>query len=197
MSGILGGLAVAVGIVALVPYWSGLVRGTVRPNPWSWLAWGIGSLFVLVIQVAEGAGPGAWTTVLAAVSSLGIAAVAFRRGAQRVVPVDVVAFATSVVAMIAWTFLRSSDTSMILLTAAELVAIVPTIRSVQRDPRAESPVVWTLFAGKHVLSTLAVASWSIATVLNPAAWAVAELSVVVLILAQRRTAALAVGRSAG
>ncbi len=88
MNAMLGGLSVAIGLLAFVPYLRDLGRGATKPHPFTWLVWALVYAIVFFAQWLEGAGPGAWFAGAEALASVGIAVFAIFRGEKRIAKID-------------------------------------------------------------------------------------------------------------
>lgn len=67
---LLGGLAVALGLLGYVFYIRGIIQGKVKPHAFTWFVWALLTAIAFIAQVVEGGGPGAWVTGVTALFSV-------------------------------------------------------------------------------------------------------------------------------
>lgn len=72
-----GIFAVFIAVFAYIPYFRDIYLGKTKPHMYSWIVWGILTFSAFGIQVADNAGPGAWTTGFTAVLCLAIIILAY------------------------------------------------------------------------------------------------------------------------
>ncbi len=144
--------------VGYIQYARKIITGTSRPNLASWSLWvalamlnGV-SYFIMSGDVVK--------SLLSLVSSLGCVMVwiiALRLGRfSRLDRIDWVAMIIGVVAIIAWWKLRSATIANLLLQSCFLISIVPTYRSVWKNPHGEQLSPWLLWTIAYALATLVV-----------------------------------------
>jgi hypothetical protein len=141
--GALAGIGAAA--LALVGYPGYLRRvriGTTRPAIASWWAWFLSAAIVTGGQVGAGSG---WALLLAAAQTVGLGAVlavAHRRAAWRPGPSELACVTISVAGAVAGLLVSSPDLAVGAAIAGNLVAGLPTYRSVLAHPEDESPWLW-------------------------------------------------------
>ena len=154
-------LAIIAGLfhgIGYVQYARKIIAGTSRPNLASWTLWvalavlnGV-SYFVMSGDVVK--------SLLSLVSALGCMMVwclALRLGRfSRLDRIDWVAMVIGAVAMITWWTLRSATIANLLLQSCFLISIVPTYRSVWKNPHGEQLSPWLLWTIAYALATLVV-----------------------------------------
>ncbi|MDT8311412.1 MAG: hypothetical protein RQ732_08220 [Methylophaga sp.] len=74
---LLSNLAIAITLLAFVPYILQIFKGKVRPHVISWLIWGISTLLIFIAQLLDGGGVGAWPIGVSAALTLIVALLAF------------------------------------------------------------------------------------------------------------------------
>ena len=163
-----GVVSVAFAAVSLVPYFISTLRGRTKPHVFTWVIWTLLTAMAFMVQFKSGAGPGAWATAFSAVSCIFILLASFRYGEKIITRSD-------------WaTFLAA-------------LGYYPTCRKSWHKPFEEMWQSHGLSAIKHILSLLALSTWSIATAFYPAGLVLMNLILISIILVRRR--ALTLGRN--
>ena len=177
---LLSNLAIAITLVAFVPYILQIFKGKVRPHVISWLIWGVSTLVIFIAQLLDGAGVGAWPIGVSAALTLTVALLAFwRRTDTEVDGKDKLTLLVSVLALPVWYLTAEPLYAVAILTLVDLSGFLPTLRKINRDPYSESVIFFALFAVRNLLVLLALEHYSAVTMLFPAVIGVACLSIIV------------------
>lgn len=182
---IFGLLTIAIGIVSYFIYFFSIFKGKVKPDPYSWLIWGILATIVFFAQTRNGGGPGAWSTGFTAVVCFVIAIVAYIRYEKRVKKVDVVSLIGAFIAVAAWWLTENPLWAVILAITIGAIGFVPTFYKALSRPKEEPATTYSLNALKFGMAIFALGSLSPITWLYPAALVVMNVALVVTILVRR------------
>lgn len=181
--------AIALTLYAFIPYIRGILKGDVRPHVFSWVIWGITTFVVFFAQLAAGGGLGAWAIGVSGSITLFIAGLAFvRRGDIAITRSDWLFFSAALSSLPLWFFTADPLWAVVVLTTVDLLGFGPTVRKAWDQPHSESISFFGLFLLRNLLVIGGLESWSLATVLFPAAVAAACASLMLLIVFRRRTA---------
>lgn len=184
---LLSNLAIAITLLAFVPYILQIFKGKVRPHVISWLIWGASTLMIFIAQLLDGSGVGAWPIGVSAALTLMVALLAFvHRADTRIDRTDQLTFIVTLWALPIWILTAEPLYAVIILTLVDLSGFLPTLRKVNRDPYSESVVFFALFAVRNLLVLLALEHYSAVTVLFPAVIGLACLAVIVNMALRRR-----------
>ena len=171
---------------AYTPYLLGILRGRVRPHPFSWLIWSLNSTLIFALQWMHGGGIGSLTTATVATASVAVfvLAVSGDRGRNRLrfSKADFVFFSFAVIAALLWLIAEEPLWSMTLLVLSDLLGLVPSIRKAWQAPREEDLSQWSVNALRHLLAIGALQAYSFVTLLNPVVWFFADSLVALLLL---------------
>jgi hypothetical protein len=185
----LGAVAVAIAIVAFIPYCRAVVRGTTKPHAFSWLVWGVLTAIGFAAQVAGHAGAGSWVTGFSALACFAIFAAALKVGVRTFPTIDWLCLIACGAALILWSLTSDALAAVILITAIDLLGFVPTFRKSYVAPHSETALTYSLSATKWVVSIAALASFSATTVLYPASLVVTNAAFVAMVVVRRRVMA--------
>ena len=185
---VLSGVAIALTLMAFVPYIRAIARGTVRPHVFSWVIWATTTFVVFLAQLKANAGVGAWPIGVSAGITGFIATLAYARRADvGITRSDWVFLVAALSSLPLWYFTADPLWAVAVLTAVDVLGFGPTIRKAYYFPHSESLPFFALFATRNVLVVLALEHQSVTTVLFPATIAAACLALMALITVRRRT----------
>ncbi|HSW98937.1 MAG TPA: hypothetical protein VLF71_03810 [Candidatus Saccharimonadales bacterium] len=173
-------LATGVALVAYIPYLIDMFRGKNKPHLYTWISIFVVTAIVGYIQVIGGAGVGAVPVLL----GIGVDAVilfyCFRFGTKDVVFMDKVCLALSIIGVAAYVvFSKRPVVSLAVVSVAEVISFIPTVRKTRNDPYSESLPSYYLLLVKLSLILIALQHYNWLTVSYPALW----ITVFVLFLA--------------
>jgi exosortase/archaeosortase len=175
-------------VVAFLPYISSIRRGGTRPHVFSWLVWSLVTGIVFFAQLEADGGVGAWPTALAALLTLYIAVLAFRRRGDIQITATDWLFLLMALGSLPFWFLTSDPLwTVVVLTLVDTLAFGPTIRRAYIFPYQENLTFFLLFIVRNLFSIAALESYSITTVLFPAVISLTCGGMVVTVYLRRRT----------
>ncbi len=183
---LLSNLAIALTLMAFMPYILQIFKGKVRPHVISWLIWGIATTVIFIAQLGDNAGVGAWPIGVSAALTLSVSLLAFlHRADTNIDSKDLLAMGVSLLALPVWYLTAEPLYAVLIMTLVDLSGFIPTFRKINRDPYSESVIFFALFAVRNLLVLLALEHYSLVTILFPAAIALACLGIIVNILVRR------------
>ena len=184
---VFSGLAIALTLIAFLPYIASTLRGKTRPHVFSWVIWGITTFIVFLAQVQDGGGAGAWPIGVSGVITIGVAIMAYiKRADVSITRLDKVFLVAAVSAVPLWYATADPVWAVVILTTVDLLGFGPTLRKAFHFPHQENLTFFGLFLLRNLLAIIALEHYSVTTVLFPAAVALACLMLIVLILYRRR-----------
>ncbi|MDP1932290.1 MAG: hypothetical protein Q8L60_12620 [Gammaproteobacteria bacterium] len=190
---ILSTAAIALTLIAFYPYVRGILQNTIKPHVFSWVIWGVTTFVVFFAQLAADGGVGAWPIGVSGSITLFIAFMAFvKRADTAITRTDWWFFIAAMSALPLWYFTSDPTWAVIVLTVVDLLGFGPTLRKAHADPHSESLTFFGMFAARNSLVVMALESYSLATVLFPAAVAAACVLLMGMIVLRRRVV-IAVG----
>lgn len=179
---ILGGTAVALGLLGYVFYVRGILQGKVKPHAFSWFVWGLLTAIAFAAQISEGGGAGAWVTGVTALCSFGFAAVGLGASSRTFISKsDWIFFISSLLTIPIWYFTGNPLWSVIIITFVDAVAFAPTFRKAYFNPETENGWTYSLSGLKFVVALFALESFTWTTALYPASLVLANLAFVLML----------------
>lgn len=183
---VLGVVGSLVGIASYVPYFRDIFRGTTKPHPFSWFVWGIITSVVLLAQVLNGAGVGAWISAITLIACFLIAAIALRHGEKRITALDWWCFSLALAGIALWRLTSEPLVAVFMVTFADIIMYVPTIRKSYWKPGEETLSTWVLNTIKWFLSAASLQTITFTTALFPIAIVFTNIFFIAMVLIRRR-----------
>lgn len=160
--------ATALIVIAYLPYISDVLKEKTRPHPYSWFISGFLTMIVFGLQVSKSAGWGAVPTFIAGVAGLLIFILSFIKKRAHITRSDNFFLVLALIAIGLWLIAHQPVLSVILISLANILAFVPTIRKSWKKPNQETLFTYCINCLRFALSAIAVQNYSIVTILFPA-----------------------------
>ncbi len=165
---LIGYISVFIGIAVMLPYIWLITKKQVRPHAITFFLWTLIMGSVATIQVLEGAGSGAWATIVGFIGVMVIFLLAlFHHGEKNILKFDWYCFAVALLGWGAWIVTKNPLTAVLLLTLADGLAYLPTFRKSWASPHEESPIFYFFGTFSLLLSVFAIENFSITNAFYP------------------------------
>ncbi len=179
---VLGSVLAAAGVI---PYWISALQGRARPNVVSWLTW---TLLTLIVSSAAFASND-WrvgTVVLAnALGTASVVMLGFWKGYAQMTKFDACCQIMAMLGLLSWPILHTIVPAVAVTIAVDAIALLPTLRHSWRKPYEEAWMAYGLQSLGSLCLLVATGFHGSAAIGYPAYLALADGSVVVVVLAQR------------
>lgn len=186
MKEVLGSLGVILAVVIYIPYVRDIIRRKTTPHPYSWLVWGITTSISVGLLISQGAGPGAWPAMAAAIICFTVMTLSLiYEGHQHIRRIDTVMLVAAGGALALWTLAHEPLYAALLLVTTEVLGAVPTLRKGWQNPRSETLSLWALSIVRHIISFSALSVYTFITVLTPVVWVAINGSMTAVLLYRR------------
>ncbi len=172
-------------LVGHAPYLRDLLRRKIEPHAYTWFVWSIVSGITLAGQLVSGAGWGALPTAVAEAFTVVILLFSLRFGLKHVTRTDTVFLVIALLGLIPWALTKDPTLSVIIAVSIDLVAFIPTLRKAYKEPKTETPILYSTNVVRHILSLLSLSSYNVATVLHSIAMLVANGTMTGILFAAR------------
>lgn len=176
---VLGIIAALFALASAFLYIRDIFRGNTKPHVYTWLMWFIVTVIAFAGQVYAGGGPGSWATGVTAFYTFFVVLLTFKYGTKDITLFDTFCLALSFSALLPWLLVHSALWSVILATATDVIAFLPTIRKTWHAPKSESLGSMFFDALKHSLSIASLQTYSVTTWLFPVGVLVAKIVIIV------------------
>lgn len=181
-------LAIAATLLAIggnLPYLLDILKGRVKPHPYTWLVWTLVSGTVFFGMLTKGAGVGALPVAASEIFTLIIFIFSLKFGFKGVTATDAVFLTAALAGMIPWILTTDPTLSVAVAVGIDLIAFGPTLRKTWRHPDTESPILYGSNVLRHILGLLSLQTYNVATTLHSIAM-ICSNSAMVLILLLRK-----------
>ncbi|MBI5137448.1 MAG: hypothetical protein HZA24_08970 [Nitrospirae bacterium] len=188
--GFLSAVAVALTLIAFLPYIRSIITGATRPHVFSWVTWGTTTFVVFLAQLEDKGGAGAWPIGVSGGISIFIALLSYLKKADiAVTRIDWLFFVSAMSALPFWYITSDPLWAVVILTTVDVLGFGPTVRKAYAHPHSESVPFFAIFAVRNLLVILALEHYSVTTVLFPAVVAAACVLLVAMVTYRRRALA--------
>lgn len=162
-------LVIVASLLALagnIPYLINVVRGKVKPHPYTWLVWAIVSCVVFFGQIAKGAGMGAIPTGVSEIFTIIIFLFSIKYGFKNPPKTDKYFLILALLGLIPWILTKDPTISVIIVVSIDFIAFMPTLFKTYRHPKSETSLLYGSNVLRHSLALGALGSYNIATMLH-------------------------------
>jgi len=179
---LLGILSVAIGLVSYAAYFHGIIKGGVRPHPFTWMIWGLLMLIGYAAAYVGGGGAGTWTLLITALLAFIVAGFGTR---TKIARSDWAALIAALIAIPAWRMTSDPLIAVVIISAIDAIGIYPTFRKAYSKPQEESASAFSISTLQFAVSIFALEQKSLTTVLYPATIVTLNVLLVAMILLRR------------
>jgi hypothetical protein len=139
-------------------------RGTVKPNPITWLFWGLAPLVAFAAQVQGSIEPSDWVSLALGLGPLLIFAVSIGRGSRwRISVFDILCGASAMVGIVLWQVTTDPLIAIMFGILADILGGIPTLRKSYSAPYSEKALPYFLSIMSMVITLLTLKDWDILT----------------------------------
>ena len=146
---------------AFIAYLYSILTGHTQPNRVTWWVLGLLNAGIAASYYAAGARSTIWLPIEFSVSFLVIGLLSIKYGEGGWTRLDLGCLLGAVLALGAWWLFRSSELGLALLTAVDLLGLMPTIAKVWSRPWTEDKLAWFVGTGASMLNVLAIDRWTL------------------------------------
>ncbi len=166
-------IATGIAVIAYIPYLIDMFKGKNKPHLYTWISIFLITAIIAYIQVISGSGVGAIPIIIGVFIDAIILFYCFRFGTKDVVFMDKVCLAISIVGVISYLiFITQPIISLAIVTVAEVISFIPTVRKTRNDPYSESLTSYYLIMIKLILVLIALEKYNLLTVSYSILWLV-------------------------
>lgn len=160
-------IASILAFVGNISYLKDILKGRVKPHPYTWFIWSIVSMTTFFGGLAKGAGIGALPTGIAEGFTIIIFLFSlkyiFRKEAGHIHKIDHYFLAIALIGLIPWILTSDPTISVVIVVLIDIIAFIPTLRKTWSRPHTEKPLLYEMNVARHVLTLLSLGSYNIAT----------------------------------
>ena len=186
MNEILGLLAILIGLIGYIPYFTTIFSGKTKPHAFTWFVWGLLTAIAFGGQVAGDGGAGAWVTGFTAFISFIICALGLVKGKRDFPLADWLCLVGCMLALALWALTDNPLSAIILITIIDILAFIPTFRKSYHKPDSEPAFTYALSGLKFVIGIAALQNLSAVTVIYPASLVLTNGLFVLMLIVRRK-----------
>lgn len=179
-------IASILAIIGNVPYLMDIVKGRVKPHPYTWFVWSIVSCIIFFGQIAKGAGIGALPTAASEIFTILIFFFSIRYGFKDIKKIDTVFLIISLVGLIPWIITKDPTISVIIAVSVDILAFIPSLRKTWHEPSTETPILYSMNVFRHILMLASLQAYNIATMLHSVVMITSNTLMTFLILRKKK-----------
>lgn len=139
-------------------------RGEVKPNPVTWLFWGLAPLVAFAAQVQVSIEPSDWVSLALGIGPLLIFAVSIGRGSRwRVSIFDMLCGASALVGLVLWQITSDPVLAICFGILADVLGGIPTLRKSYSAPFSEKAFPYFLSVTSLIVTLLTLKNWDFVT----------------------------------
>jgi len=168
-------------LVGNVPYLVDVVKGRVKPHPYTWFVWTVVSCVVFFGQLVKGAGIGAIPTAVSEIFTVIIFLFSIKYGFKNPPRIDKYFLVLALLGLVPWIITKDPTISVITVVSIDLIAFFPTFRKTYCHPKSEAPLLYGTNVLRHSLVLGALGAYNIATMLHSIVMIVTNSIMVVFI----------------
>lgn len=175
-------VAALLAVAGNLPYLWEILKGRVKPHPYSWLVWSVVSCIIFFGQVQKGAGVGAIPTAASEVFTIIIFLFSLKYGFKHIAKTDTVFLGIALLGVVPWIITKDPTLSVVIAVSIDLIAFAPTLRKTWQYPKTETPVLYGANVLRHILALCSLQSYNIATTLHALAMLATNSAMVGILL---------------
>lgn len=179
-------IAALLAVVGNLPYLSDILKGRVKPHPYTWLVGAIVSGTVFFGILAKGAGIGALPVATSEIFTIIIFLFSLKYGFKGITNTDKIFLIIALVGLIPWLFTSDPTLSIVIAVSIDLASLVPTFRKTWSYPSTETPILYGSNVLRHILVLFSLQTYNIATMLHSLAMIATNTAMTLIILLRKK-----------
>ncbi|HJP81502.1 MAG TPA: hypothetical protein VJ841_03865 [Candidatus Saccharimonadales bacterium] len=155
--------AILLRVLAGVDYLLATIRGSVKPNPVTWLFWGLSPLIAFAAQVQYGLQPSSWVTFALGLGPILIFAITLtksKRERWKVGFFDILCGAAAFLGIILWQATSDPTLAVVFGIIADILGGIPTVYKAYIKPQTEKALPYLLSVASMVVTMFTIVDWS-------------------------------------
>ncbi|HEU5186888.1 MAG TPA: hypothetical protein VFT87_00105 [Candidatus Saccharimonadales bacterium] len=139
-----------------------VTKGRARPNPITWLLWGLTALIALAAQLQNGFSTESVVLLALAASPLLIFGISVAKQGikHHLTPFTIVCGSLALLGIILWQLTAQPTVAIWFSIAADICATLPTLQKAYKDPSSEYAPPYLLSMGSMALTLLTIQTWT-------------------------------------
>ena len=164
---LISSFAILISFIGYYIYIKSILSGKTKPHAFSWFVWGVLIAIVFAAQLNENAGFGAWVSGISMLFCFIVSVLALKYNKLRFPLIDVFCLVAAFVAIGLWFYFKDPTWSVIIITLADLISWIPTVRHAYSKPQEENYRFFIIGSLKFFISLFALSTFTISSALYP------------------------------
>jgi hypothetical protein len=153
--------AIALRLIAGADYLVATAKGSVRPNPITWLFWGLTPLIAFLAQVHGGFTPASLATLALSIGPLLIFVIALTKKRRwRLGLFDILCGVSAAVGLVLWQITNDPLLALTFGILADILGGLPTVYKAYIRPQTEKALPYILSAFSMIVTMMTLHNWS-------------------------------------
>lgn len=186
MNEIIGVVTIILAIGTFVPYLRDVIKGKIKPHPFTWFIWSTLFAIAFSAQISDNAGPGAWMNGVVVLICWLIVIFSLKHGLKDIAKMDYVVLGICITAIICWWLTNNPLTAVILILTADIISTFPIFRKFYNKPYDEALYLYMINGCRHGISLFALANFSLVTSFFPIFMVVSNFIISAFLIWRRR-----------
>ena len=182
---LIASVSITIALISYVSYFKGVFSRRIKPHAYSWFIWGTTSGIMFMIQLANGAGAGAWVTGLTSIVCYILVGVGLKGGLQQVHYSDKISLALAIGVVVFWVMTDQPVISLLFGATIEIFGCYPTFRKSYYRPHQEGAFFYFLCGCKYAIALFAIDSYTFLSSFYPAFMVFINLSLTGFLVVRR------------
>ncbi len=168
-------------VVGNVPYLRDVIKGKVKPHPYTWLVWSIVSFVIFFGVLAKGGGLGTIPVAVSEIFTFLIFLFSLKYGLKNPPKRDKYFLILALLGLIPWLLTKDPTISVVIMVTIDLIGFMPTLYKTFHYPKTESWLLYSTNVARHSLILSVLGSYNIATMLHSLSMIVTNTIMVIFI----------------
>lgn len=154
--------AIILRLAAGADYLIATMRGRAKPNPITWLFWGLAPMIAFAAQAQHGLEPSSWVTFILGLGPLLIFAISVTKNKKqrwKVGVFDILCGASAAVGLMLWQATSDPALALTFGIAADILGGLPTLYKSYHFPESEKALPYFLSVVSMVITMLSLTNW--------------------------------------
>lgn len=158
-------------------YLTATLRGKAKPNPASWLLWGIMPMITFFAGLSAGVGIEMVITLASGLSPLLVFCATIYKNPRslKLRGFNLVCVVIAIIGIVLWPTTENPEVAIGMLLLADLFSSLPTILKARKKPSTEFSPTYLMSAASMIIALLTITEWRFAAVAYPIYALVANL----------------------
>ncbi len=173
-------------ITSIIPYLLDIVKRKTKPRVISWLNWGILGAVAGAAALADGQIPAAIISFASVIEVMSVVVLGLYYGDRHFEKIDIFCQAGAVAGLALWATLHNPLIAIIIITAVDLIAALPTYKHIWQKPHEETLASFVICGVASAITLITITTLALSGLVYPVYLFVANVCMSGLIIYRRQ-----------